>query len=95
MSGVQTPEQRITELLALRDRIDTELIRLGRPLAPGKKRPRNVIPPCGTETAYQRHRWYGEDKDDACKAAHAQHERVQSIARAAAKAQRPHLRSVS
>lgn len=94
MSGVQSPEQRIAELLRLRDAIDSELIRLGRTQGPGKKRPRNVIPPCGTETAYQRHRWFGEEKDDACKAAHAQHERVASIARAAAKSQ-PHLRSVS
>lgn len=94
MSGVQSPEQRIAELLRLRDAIDTELVRL-QPVQPEKRRSRKIIPPCGTETAYQRHRYYGEERDEACLLAHAQHERVQSIARAAAKNQRPHLRSVS
>lgn len=93
MSGVQSVEQRAAELLALRDRIDAELIRLQK-TSQGKRRSRKVIPPCGTETAYQRHRYYGELQDDDCLAAHAQHVRVARITRLAT-SQRPHLRSVS
>lgn len=46
-----------------------------------KKRPRGVIPPCGTESAYQRHRARGEERDDACKKAHAAHNRARDITR--------------
>lgn len=94
MSGIQTPEQRAADLLRLRDLIDAELARIRYATQTVKKRPRSVIPECGTETAYQRHRHYGEERDEACKAAHAQHERIAAIARATTKQQRP-LRSVS
>ncbi|MGH9088813.1 MAG: hypothetical protein ACRDYZ_12020 [Acidimicrobiales bacterium] len=40
-----------------------------------KRRPRSHTPECGTESAYQRHRYYGEHRDDACRLAHAEHER--------------------
>jgi hypothetical protein len=79
VSGVQTVDQRIDELLRLRDRIDAELVRLAH--KPGQRRSRKIIPPCGTETAYQRHRYYGEPCDDECRAAHARHERVAALAR--------------
>jgi hypothetical protein len=38
------------------------------PRRPRQKGPR---PPCGTDTAYQRHRIVGEPTDAACRAAHA------------------------
>lgn len=79
--SVQTVEQRIGELLRLRDKIDAELRRIDASYQPKKKRPRNVIPECGTETAYQRHRHLGEERDDACKAAHAAHERAAALLR--------------
>lgn len=79
--SIQSIEQRIGELLRLRDKIDAELSRLDRTAYPPKKRPRSVIPECGTESAYQRHRWYGEPQDEACKAAHAAHERGAALLR--------------
>lgn len=79
--SVQTVEQRVGELLRLRDKIDAELARIDDDYRPKKKRPRSVIPKCGTESAYQRHRWYGEDQDEACKAAHAAHERGAAMLR--------------
>jgi hypothetical protein len=45
------------------------------------KRPRRsrlVMPECGTESAYQRHRYYSEPTDAACRAAHAEHNRKAS-----------------
>lgn len=83
MSAAKTVEERIAELVALRDKIDEELVRLTRLPGPGKKRSRLVIPECGTESAYQRHKHRGEEcpRGDVCKRAHAEHERVQSIVR--------------
>lgn len=83
MSGIQTSEQRMGELLKLRDKIDAELCRLI-PAQPGIRRSRKVDPPCGTETGYQRHRYRGEKCDD-CKRAHADHERAAAIVRRARK----------
>lgn len=37
------------------------------------RRSRREIPPCGTESGYQRHRYYKEVRCDECKAAHAEH----------------------
>lgn len=79
MSGVQTTEQRIAELLKLRDRLDAELVRL-MPTNPAVRRSRKVPPRCGTESGYQRHRYLGETCDD-CKRAHADHERAAAIIR--------------
>lgn len=81
-----TIEQRLANLLQQRDVLDGEIAQLMADLQPvtGKKRPRNVIPPCGTESAYQRHRARGEDRDDDCKKAHAAYERARRITRKAA-----------
>ncbi len=81
MSGIQTAEQRIAELLKLRDRIDAELGRLMPHNAP-VRRSRKVLPQCGTESGYQRHRYLGETCDE-CRQAHASHERAASILRRA------------
>lgn len=84
--SIQTIEQRAAELLRLRDKIDAELARLDAEYKPGKKRSKHVIPDCGTESAYQRHRWYGEPQDEACKTAHAAYERSAAIRRRMRKA---------
>lgn len=83
MTAVQTPKERVVELLKLRDSIDAEIARLSYGLRPTHKRPRNVVPDCGSETAYQRHKYYGEEcpDGDACKKAHALHERLASVTR--------------
>lgn len=33
------------------------------------------VPECGTEAGYQHHRYHNTPRDDACKAAHARHNR--------------------
>jgi hypothetical protein len=76
----QAPEQRLRELRDLRARINAEIRRTKAEIAAAKpkrppRRPRDVIPPCGTESAYQRHRHYRELADRACLDAHAAHER--------------------
>lgn len=43
-----------------------------------RKRARNVVPECGSESAYQRHRHLGQETDAACRAAHAEHNRIRS-----------------
>lgn len=78
--------KRIDDLLALKARIDDELLVLADEAAnidvPGtmRRRPRSVVPECGTESGYQRHRARKETCDD-CKAAHAAHERVKAAQR--------------
>lgn len=78
--------RRITELQNLRKRIDTELEVLADEVenvdvpTVHRKRSRNQIPPCGTESGYQRHRHIGENCED-CKAAHAAHERLKKARR--------------
>lgn len=81
MTAVQCIEERAAELLKLRDKIDAELARLDKQYKPNKKRSRKEIPDCGTESAYQRHRWYSEEQDEACKAAHAEYERLAAARR--------------
>lgn len=77
---------RIEQLQALRARIDTELLVLLDEVdnvdIPGtqRRRPRHVIPECGTESGYQRHRRLKE-KCDECKAAHANHARIAAARR--------------
>jgi hypothetical protein len=89
--SVQSIEQRIAELLHLRRKVDDELARLAAVAGVEKPRHRSkkVIPECGTESAYQRHRYYGEPQDDACRAAHNEYERVRSeMRKARARAER-------
>lgn len=68
--------QRLEFLLEAR-RVLNEQIKDVRARVAGKqrRRPRNVIPPCGTESAYQRHRYYDQPRCDPCWAAHAEHNR--------------------
>ena len=68
-----TVDQRIAKLFELRDRIDTEIERLSK--GKRKRRHKDDVPPCGTETGYQRHRYRGE-KCDPCTAAHAAYNRA-------------------
>lgn len=73
---------RVAALLERRDKIDAEICELLNLMGenvktPSGRRPRNVVPKCGTESAYQRHRHYGEEIDDECKAAHRTHNRLQ------------------
>ena len=85
------PNQRVADLMAIRDRIESEvrvLLALLDDKPPSGKRSRLVVPPCGTESAYQRHR---HSRDTAtseravtcepCLTAHREHERVR-VARA-------------
>lgn len=80
MSGIETPQQRLARLLDLRRSVDQEIRRLNDEIARAHRpkitrRSRHEIPPCGTESAYQRHRWLGEQcpEGDTCKRAHARH----------------------
>jgi hypothetical protein len=76
--------ERLARLYQLRERLEQEIAAeeaLARQSPRRtKKRPRSVIPPCGTESAYQRHRHYGQKltpgtDDCGCLAAHAAHNR--------------------
>lgn len=77
------------ELAALREQaraLDAEITRLSEQLAnpertPTGKRPRKVVPECGTETAYQRHRYLGEPIDDECREGHNAHNRAKRLER--------------
>jgi hypothetical protein len=73
--SIPTPEQRLSSLLLLRRRVDAEIAKLA--YQTGRRiRRSDYIPLCGTEQAYQRHRYYKQDADEACKAAHRLHERM-------------------
>lgn len=82
---IQTLEQRLIELRDLRRRVDEEIRSVKAAIADQKPRrhyrPRNVVPPCGTETAYQRHYTRGELADRECLDAHAAHERERAAER--------------
>lgn len=68
----------LDQLLTERNRIDhqiREALRIVSNHQPGR-RSRLVVPECGSESAYQRHRHNGEEADEACKAAHRLHNRV-------------------
>lgn len=76
--SIQTRADRLAALVTLRGRVDEEIERLVRELGAqyaDRRRSRFDVPPCGTETAYQRHRARGEQADDVCKFAHRIHER--------------------
>ena len=75
--------ERLSRLYQLRERLDAEIAAteaLARQSPRRvKKRSRHEIPPCGTESAYQRHRHYGTlpgpEDECGCRAAHAAHNR--------------------
>ena len=72
MSGVQTLEERLAALLKLNANVEAEIERTVHRLNQqytGRRRSKHEIPPCGTETAYQRHRTNGEPVDQLCKVA--------------------------
>lgn len=73
---------RLDALLERREKLNAEIRELrhilGGGTEPGKRRSPNVEPACGTESAYQRHRYRGEPADDACRLAHNEHNRERS-----------------
>jgi len=76
--------KRRTQIKALQRRLSNELATIDAALmrvTETGKRSRKVIPPCGTETAYQRHYSRGEPPDAACKAAHATYNRSRELIR--------------
>lgn len=81
MTPAEQATRALDDLLTQRSRIDAEIREALRIIdnepETRRKRNRHIIPPCGTESAYQRHRHYGEPQDDACKEAHKLHNRVQ------------------
>jgi len=76
--------KRRTQIKALQRRLSNELATIDAALmrvTETGKRSRNVIPPCGTESAYQRHYSRGETQDAACKAAHATYNKASELRR--------------
>jgi len=82
-----TDDQRLKQLLDLRTRVDHEIHILQRRTQARRMsttRWTNVeLVPCGTETAYARHRRRGETPCPACKAARAAGERDREARRQA------------
>jgi hypothetical protein len=82
-------EARLRDLYQLRKRVEDEIAALEAPQAVlNTKRSRNIIPECGTESAYQRHAHSGDTATDEhrvscqpCRAAHAAHERLAATRR--------------
>ena len=78
--SVQTLDQRLAALRDLRRRVDAEIARVETAIADERteaqrqRRSRHDRPACGTEAAYQWHR-YREDRVTcgACRAAHSRH----------------------
>lgn len=71
--NVLSTEARLRKLFELRDRIDAEIAQLCK--GKRQRRHKDDLPPCGTETGYQRHRYRGEECEP-CRAAHAAHNRA-------------------
>lgn len=71
--------ERLTFLREARTVLDGQIRELKAKLE-GKRarRSRLVVPECGSESAYQRHRHYDEPTDAACRKAHAAHNRKAS-----------------
>lgn len=75
--------ERLARLYQLRERLDAEISAAENIARQSprrvKKRSRNVMPECGTESAYQRHRHFGTlpgpEDECGCRAAHAAHNR--------------------
>lgn len=81
--SVQTLEQRLIALRDLRRAVDAEVRKVKAAIADQRpptrpRRSRSVVPECGSESAYQRHRNRGEVADYACLDAHALHEAERS-----------------
>lgn len=77
-ASAQTLDQRLAALLKLHAHVEEEIERVVHRLNQqyaGGRRSKHEIPPCGTETAYIRHRTRGEQADELCKVAHRIHER--------------------
>lgn len=87
---------RLRELNQLRTKVDNQTMILEAKLAntgefDRQRRSRHTTPPCGTETAYQRHRWRATKGLEewplpvtdpcGCKAAHARHNRLRQALR--------------
>lgn len=78
--------KRIDDLIDLRKRIDDELLVLADEADhvdtpnPNRRRSRHILPECGTESGYQRHRRLKE-ACEPCKIAHANHERIKAAQR--------------
>lgn len=83
MNACADPAARLIELERLRREVEREIRRLTTVLATRKRRSRKIVPDCGTETGYQRHRYRGEDCAD-CKRAHALWNRARYVGRRAA-----------
>lgn len=65
--------RRLNQVKSIMRRLEAEAVALEAVLmktTESGKRSRKVVPPCGTESAYQRHRNRGEPQDDACLRAH-------------------------
>ena len=70
----EAKRKRLAYLKKLSREISSEMILLEADLmrvTESGKRSRKVIPPCGTESAYQRHHHLGEERDEACLRAHS------------------------
>lgn len=85
---IQTLDQRRTALLDLRARVDAEVARVEAAIADAAEQARAPKrhtlanpPPCGSEKGYHWHIRRGEPRDDACRAAHAAHERARAAER--------------
>ena len=76
---IETDAERLAFLIEARTVLDQQ-IREVRARMSGKRSRRSskIAPECGTESGYQRHRYVGEEADDACKIAHAEHNREAS-----------------
>lgn len=95
--SIQTLDQRLASLLDLRKATDAEIRRVRKAIAAdmaprrkrGPYRSRTEIPPCGTDSAYHRHRHFGELIDDECRAAHNAYERERAADRRRQAGQKP------
>ena len=100
--NARTNEQthdRLQKLYDLQRRIADEITLLEAGyIGSGVRKPRRSrynVPPCGSETSYQRHKHRGETCEE-CKRAHAAHERVAVAARRVARQRRKdEMRSVA
>lgn len=86
--SAQTLEDRLVALVALQARVDAEVDRVRATIRNGRTRVRrrsiDPPPPCGTEEAFQWHKYRKQPVDERCLAAHATYERARTRARGAA-----------
>lgn len=83
--SVQTLDQRLDSLVALRAAVDREIRRTRAALkdSPRRRTPNGQKPPCGTERGYQWHRRHDRAFDDDCRAAHSAYEAARVAQRVA------------